>query len=106
MLFQTSNVSLNGSLGMFVIWQSQFFLIINIGTLLLWKSKSRTLDALSCENIYGHKGDEKPDYIVLDGQQRLTAINYAFLAPDIHFPKRKGRVFYFVDMKKLFRWKF
>lgn len=76
------------------------FLDYYIGSLLLWKGKPENFEALSCEAIYGHKGSEKPEYIVLDGQQRLTAIYYAFLAPDIPLPNRSNRFFYFVDVKK------
>jgi uncharacterized protein with ParB-like and HNH nuclease domain len=61
------------------------FLDYYIGSLLLWKGKPENFAALSCEPVYGYKGDGKPEYIVLDGQQRLTALYYAFLAPDVHF---------------------
>ena len=43
--------------------------------LLLWKGKPENFKDLSCEPVYGYDS-------VLDGQQRLTAIYYAFLAPD------------------------
>jgi uncharacterized protein with ParB-like and HNH nuclease domain len=59
------------------------FLDYYIGSLLLWKGKPENFAALSCEPVYGYKGDGKPEYIVLDGQQRLTALYYAFLAPDV-----------------------
>jgi hypothetical protein len=76
------------------------FLDYYIGSLLLWKGKSENLVALSCEPVYGYKGSGKPEYIVLDGQQRLTAIFYAFLAPDIALPNRQNRFFYFVHVDK------
>ena len=72
------------------------FLDYYIGSLLLWKGKSENFAALSCEPVYGHEGSGKPEYIVLDGQQRLTAIYYAFLAPDVPLPNRTNRFFYFV----------
>ena len=51
------------------------FLDYYVGTLLLWKAKMEDFLSLSCEPIYGHKIDSKtPIHIVLDGQQRLTAI--------------------------------
>jgi Protein of unknown function DUF262 len=50
------------------------FLDYYIGSLLLWKGKKENFKALSCEPIYGSKGDATPEYIVLDGQQRLTAV--------------------------------
>lgn len=72
------------------------FLDYYIGNLLLWKSKPENFKALSCEDIYGYSGDKRPEYIVLDGQQRLTALYYAFLAPDINLPRRSSRAFYFI----------
>lgn len=76
------------------------FLDYYIGSLLLWKGKPENLSALSCEPVYGYKGSGKPEYIVLDGQQRLTAIYYAFLAPDVPLPNRANRYFYFVHVDK------
>jgi hypothetical protein len=76
------------------------FLDYYIGSLLLWKGKPDTFAALSCEHVYGYQGGGKPEYIVLDGQQRLTAIYYAFLAPDVPLPNRSNRFFYFVQVDK------
>jgi hypothetical protein len=76
------------------------FLDYYIGSLLLWKGKSDNFAALSCEPIYGYHGDWKPEYIVLDGQQRLTAIYYAFLAPDKPLPNRRNRFFFFIHVDK------
>jgi len=50
------------------------FLDYYIGSLLLLKGKDEIFEALFCEPVYGHNGDERPEYIVLDGQQRLTAL--------------------------------
>src|SRR5687768_9511141 len=58
------------------------FLDYYIGSLLLWKGKSENFDALSCEPVYGFAGSGSPEFIVLDGQQRLTAMFYAFTAPE------------------------
>jgi hypothetical protein len=76
------------------------FLDYYIGSLLLWKGKPENFTALSCETVYGYQGASKPEYIVLDGQQRLTAIYYAFLAPDVPLPNRANRFFYFVHVDK------
>jgi hypothetical protein len=79
------------------------FLDYYIGSLLLWKGKTENFEALSCEPVYGYQGTGKPEYIVLDGQQRLTAIYYAFLAPDIPLPNRTNRFFYFVQVDKFMK---
>jgi len=72
-----------------------------VGTLLLWKGKEQNYKDLSCETVYGFEGDiERREYIVLDGQQRLTAIHYACFAPSIHFPKRVSRAFFYLDIDK------
>ncbi len=76
------------------------FLDYYIGSLLLWKGKPENFTALSCESVYGYKGNGKPEYIVLDGQQRLTAIYYAFLAPDVPMPNRSNRFFFFLHVDK------
>ena len=73
------------------------FLDYYIGSLLLWRGKRENFDALSCENIYGYEGGRSDaQYIVLDGQQRLTAMYYAFVAPSKELPKRSSSARYFI----------
>lgn len=68
-----------------------------IGSLLLWKGKDENFEALSCEPIYAFEGcDDHRTDIVLDGQQRLTAMYYTFMAPDEPAPKRHNRFLYFI----------
>lgn len=67
-----------------------------IGSLLLWSGKHENFDALSCEVIYGFADKGHPEYIVLDGQQRLTAMYYAFLAPDVVLPRRSSRAYFYI----------
>ena len=86
------------------------FLDYYIGSLLLWKGKKENFDALSCEIIYGfdnktgnhpwNYGKGRPEYIVLDGQQRLTALYYAAVAPNVPLPNRSNRAVYFVKVDK------
>lgn len=76
------------------------FLDYYIGSLLLWKGKKENFDALSCEPIYGFDGNGNPEYIVLDGQQRLTALYYSFFAPEVPLPNRSNRFFYFLRVDK------
>lgn len=72
------------------------FLDYYIGSLLLWKGASESFEALACEPLYGFKGEGDASHIVLDGQQRLTAMYYAFLAPDVPGPRRRNRFLYFI----------
>lgn len=73
------------------------FLDYYIGSLLLWTGKKGSFKALSCEGVYGYEGTKRDrKYIVLDGQQRLTAMHYAFVAPAQNFPKKKNIVRFYV----------
>ncbi len=77
------------------------FLDYYIGSLLLWKGKKENFEALSCEHVYGYTGgDGNREHIVLDGQQRLTAMHYAFVAPDVKLPGRKKRYLYFIRVDR------
>jgi hypothetical protein len=76
------------------------FLDYYVGSLLLWKGKGENFGALSCEPIYGFEGAGNPEYIVLDGQQRLTALYYAFMAPDKSLPNRANRAVYYLNVER------
>lgn len=76
------------------------FLDYYIGSLLLWKGKPDNFSALACEPVYGFQGQADPSHIVLDGQQRLTAMYYAFLAPDVPAPGRRKRYLYFIHVDR------
>ena len=71
-----------------------------IGSLLLWKGKESNFDALSCEPLYGFNGRDQRRWIVLDGQQRLTALHYVFLSPDMNLPNRANRAIYYMNIEK------
>lgn len=79
------------------------FLDYYVGSLLLWKGKHENFAALACEAIYGHSGDGSPEHIVLDGQQRLTALYYACVAPDKPLPERAKRAIYFINVDRFMR---
>jgi len=76
------------------------FLDYYIGSLLLWSGKEENFEALSCEPIYGSNERTHPECIVLDGQQRLTAMHYAFFAPDKPHPRRANRYYYFIRVDR------
>ena len=71
-----------------------------IGSLLLWRGTKENFSNLSCEPIYGHSGEGNPVQIVLDGQQRLTAMNYAFHAPQMPPPSRSNRFVFSIDVER------
>ena len=77
------------------------FMDYYIGTLLLWEGNSENYQKLACAPLYAFKRKLDPEYIVLDGQQRLSAMHYAFFQPDVNFRKRKNPFYFFVDLKQL-----
>lgn len=76
------------------------FLDYYIGSLLLWKGRKENFEALSCEPIYGYHNTGKPAQIVLDGQQRLTAMHYTFFAPDDPLPSRVNRFLFYIRVDR------
>jgi hypothetical protein len=77
------------------------FLDYYIGSLLLWKGKNENFQALACEPVYGYTSNgASPEHIVLDGQQRLTAMYYCFMAPDVSAPNRANRFLYFIRVDR------
>lgn len=76
------------------------FLDYYIGSLLLWKGSQANIEALACEPLYGFSTEGNPEHIVLDGQQRLTAMYYVFHAPDIAAPNRANRYLYFIRVDR------
>lgn len=74
------------------------FLDYYIGSLLVWKGKDDIFDQLACQPIYGFEGKDRRLKIVLDGQQRLTAMYLAFMGSTKPHPNRQSRFFYFVHV--------
>lgn len=71
-----------------------------IGTLLLWKGSKSNYRMLSCQPLYGYDGKGDPQHIILDGQQRLTAIYFAFFQPNKIYPRRAKQVIFFLNIDK------
>lgn len=80
---------------------SSIFRDYYIGSLLLWRGTTETFSLLACEPLKGYAdGLKGAQSIVLDGQQRLSAMFYAFMAPDMPAPRRKSRYLYFIDVNQ------
>lgn len=45
----------------------------------------------------------RPDWMILDGQQRLTSLHYAFAAPDISLRGTKYPYCFFLDLNKILK---
>jgi len=71
-----------------------------IGTILLWKASKDNIDVLNCEPIRGQDKEGTPQHIVLDGQQRLTAMYLAFFNPDIPFPNKKRTAAFYLHLDR------
>ncbi|MCR9126758.1 MAG: DUF262 domain-containing protein [Rhodobacteraceae bacterium] len=79
------------------------FLDYYVGSLLLWKGNEDNFEKLACKPVYGHDGNVSSEHIVLDGQQRLTALYYACVAPDKPLPNRANRAIYFIHVDRFMR---
>lgn len=77
------------------------FMDYYIGTLLLWEGNKENYKKLACAPLYGFQKELDPEYIVLDGQQRLSALHYAFFQPEVNFRNRKNPFRYFIDLREL-----
>ena len=77
------------------------FMDYYIGTLLLWEGNQKNFEQLMCEPLYAFEGKSEPEYIVLDGQQRLTSLHYAFFRPEVPFRKQKNPVYFFIRVPEL-----
>ena len=78
------------------------FLDYYIGSLLLWRGSNDTFASLACEplEVFAGGNGGNPEHIVLDGQQRLSAMYYAFMAPEKPAPNRNARYLYFIRIDK------
>ena len=77
------------------------FMDYYVGTLLLWESNKENYEKLNCAPLYAFKGELNPEYIVLDGQQRLSALHYAFFQPKENFRKRKNPFYFYIKLEEL-----
>ncbi|WP_299100902.1 DUF262 domain-containing protein [uncultured Winogradskyella sp.] len=77
------------------------FMDYYIGTLLLWEGNKENYRKLGCANLYAFTKEADPEYIVLDGQQRLSALHYAFFQPKVNFRNRKNPIYYFIHLNEL-----
>ena len=78
---------------------------IFIGTFLILNTSSDTIP-FKCIFIEGAeevnpKIEAKPTILILDGQQRLTALFYAIYSPNIHLKATENPYSFFVDLKQL-----
>ena len=77
------------------------FMDYYIGTLLLWEGNKENYKRLGCANLYAFTKEADAEYIVLDGQQRLSALHYAFFQPKVNFRNRKNPIYYFIHLNEL-----
>jgi len=69
-----------------------------VGSFLLWEASDHS--NLVVEHIKGVHNSQSPDQIILDGQQRMTALYYAIKTPDFTLRgSSKKRSFYYLDLR-------
>lgn len=73
-----------------------------VGAFLLWKTeKEAPLDLISIKGVKSINKDS--EYIILDGQQRMTALYYAIRNPsNFSFGNSNQRIYFYIDFKKFF----
>ncbi len=72
-----------------------------IGSLLFW-SIDRTTD-MAFGPIYGTRLPTNPRYLILDGQQRVSALYYVIKAPNIPLWGMKKPIRFFIDIKEMLK---
>lgn len=74
-----------------------------IGSFLLLRTDSDNAPFAmrALEGIEIREKDLRPDYMILDGQQRLTSLHYVFAAPKIPLRLTKYPYRFFLDLKKV-----
>ncbi len=72
-----------------------------VGAFLLWKAdKISPLDLISIEGVNGIA--DETEFIILDGQQRMTALYYAIKSPDFPLRNSTKKCYFYIDFKKIF----
>jgi len=79
------------------LWES-IFRAYYIGSLLHWETRQEKLDVTSISGAPPHA--KNPD-LILDGQQRITAIYYAIKAPGIPLPSSVRPYVFFLNINAL-----
>ena len=79
------------------LWES-IFQGYYIGSLLIWPSSEQKLGKIPIAG--GPKSSDSPD-LILDGQQRITAIYYAVQSPNISLPNTEKPYKFFLDINAL-----
>lgn len=74
-----------------------------IGSFLLLRTDSDSVPFAmrALEGIEIREKDLRPDYMILDGQQRLTSLHYVFAAPEIPLRFTKYPYRFFLNLKKV-----
>ena len=83
------------------LWNS-IFRGYYVGAFLLWEAKNDP--DVGTEHITGVIGDNtnaRTNYVILDGQQRITAIYYAITSHDFNL-KRDTRKYFYIDFQEFF----
>lgn len=73
------------------------------GTILLWNLGDEERELKMWDPLWGSEKSDKPIKAILDGQQRLSSIYYALVAPHKKFPNRTTYYYFFINLDELFK---
>ncbi len=71
------------------------------GLILLWELNTKEIGSEKWEPVWGAELKNKPTKAILDGQQRLASLYYAFYNPKAKFPNRKSYYLFFLNLIKV-----
>jgi len=72
------------------------------GLLLLWELDKKKAEEDKWDPVWGvSKRNENPKIAILDGQQRLSALYYAFYNPEELFPNRNSYYSFTIDLNRI-----
>jgi len=70
------------------------------GLILLWELNENEAKNEEWDPVWGANLKNSPKYAILDGQQRLASLYYAFYNPEKNFPNRKTYYTFYIDLIK------
>lgn len=69
-----------------------------VGAFLLWDTeKEAELDIMSIKGVEKNKEDMRTESIILDGQQRITALYYSTKAPSFHLRGSNAPLYFYIN---------
>jgi len=71
-----------------------------IGSLLVWEKREPQIRLQPIEGVKLKDPEERPDFIILDGQQRITSLYIAIKSPKEFYKNIKTPAYFYIDFEK------